>query len=148
MFIVSFVTIRSFERGLYFKNNEFRAILQPGRHWFIDLLNQRRVDVISQRTPWLNHADLDLIVKAGALQKDALVLDLKDYERALVWIDGRFDRILDAGQYALWTTFRKVHVEVVDARTALFDHQDLAVILKSPDFYTFIYDFSVVYVFY
>ena len=32
-----------------------------------------------------------------------MVLDLKDYERALVWIDGRFSHVLPAGQYAYWT---------------------------------------------
>ena len=74
-----------------------------------------RVSVVSQRNPWFEHEDLDMIVKSGALDGHANVLDLKDYQRALVWIDGRFDRVLGPGLYALWTKVRHVKVDVVDA---------------------------------
>lgn len=132
MFMIGSTKIRSYEKGLYFRDKEFKGVLGRGRHWFADPLNKVKVDVVSQRDPWLTHKDLDVIVKSGALKEEAIVLDLKDYERALVWIDGRFTRILDAGQYALWSKFRKVEVDIVDARTVLFSHQDLNVILKSP----------------
>jgi regulator of protease activity HflC (stomatin/prohibitin superfamily) len=118
---------------LYFRDKEFKGVLGTGRHWFMDPLNKVRVHVVSQRDPWLSHKDLDVIVKSGALKEEAVVLDMKDYERALVWIDGRFTKILDAGQYAIWCKFRKVDVEIVDARNVLFDHKELNVILKSPD---------------
>ena len=59
---------------------------------------------MSQREPWLVHEKLDVIVKSGALKDRAVVLDLKDYERALVWIDGRFSHILPPGLYAYWTS--------------------------------------------
>ena len=108
-------------------------MLSAGRHWFFDPLNKVRVDVVSQRDPWLAHSDLDVIVKSGALKDEAVTLELKDYERALVWIDGRFDRVLDAGRYVIWSKFCKVDVETVDARQVLFDHKDLNVILKSKD---------------
>ena len=35
-----------------------------------------------------------MIVRSGALKDRAVVLDLKDYQRALVWVDGRFSHIL------------------------------------------------------
>ena len=49
------------------------------------------------------HEKLDVIVRSGALKDRAVVLDLKDYERALVWIDGRFSHVLPPGLYAYWT---------------------------------------------
>jgi regulator of protease activity HflC (stomatin/prohibitin superfamily) len=133
VFIIASAKIRSYEKGLYFRDKEFKGVLGTGRHWFVDPLNKVTVDVVSQRDPWLAHKDLDVIAKSGALNEEAVVLDMKDDERALVWIDGRFTRILDAGQYAIWSKFRKVDVEVVDARNVLFDHRDLNVILKSPE---------------
>jgi regulator of protease activity HflC (stomatin/prohibitin superfamily) len=72
-----------------------------------------------------------VIVKSGALGDRAIVLDLKDYERGLVWIDGRFSHILPPGLYAYWTTFCDVKTQVVDARTVRFEHPDLPVIVKS-----------------
>ncbi len=133
MFIFEIVKIRSWERGLYFRNGEFQGVLAPGRHWFIDPLCRVRVDVASQRDPWFSHRELDVIVKSDALKNEAVVLDLKDYERALVWIDGRFARVLDAGRYVIWSKFCRIDTEVVDARPLLFEHKDLNVIVRSKD---------------
>ena len=60
-----------------------------------------------------------------------MVLDLKDRQRALVWIDGRFSHVLPPGLYAYWTTFREVAVEVIDAQKVRFEHKDLQVIVRS-----------------
>ena len=72
-----------------------------------------------------------MIVKSGALGELATVVDLKDHERALVWVDGRFHRILSAGLYAYWNGMRDVRVETVDARSARFEHDDLKVIVRA-----------------
>ena len=135
------IVIRSFEVGLLFRDGEFRGLLGEGRHWFLDLFGKIKVDVVSQRAPWLTHEKLDVIVKSGALDgrgRDgiptyglAVVVDLKDYQRGLVWVDGRFSHVLPPGQFAYWTKFRDVRVEVIDARRVRFEHVDLPVILKS-----------------
>ena len=54
-------------------------------------------------------------------------MDLKDHERAVVWVDGRVEAVLKPGLYALWTVFHDVRVEVFDARAVRFEHADLAV---------------------
>src|SRR5262245_63956151 len=123
--------IRKYVMGLYFRNGEFRGLLEPGWHWFIDPLFRVRVEIVSQRAPWLVHEKLDVIVKSGALAERAVVIDLKDYERALVWVDGRFSHVLPPGLYAYWTTYRDVKIEIVDARAVRFTHEDLPVIVKS-----------------
>lgn len=53
------------------------------------------------------------------------------YQRALVWIDGRFDTVLSPGQYAIWRGSRDVRIEPVEVNDVLFRHKDLDVILKS-----------------
>ena len=132
IFILKTIKIRSYEMGLYFRDGEFRGLLREGRHWFVDPLGKVKVEVVSQRQPWLAHEKLDVISRSGALKDRAVVLDLKDYERALVWIDGRFSHILPPGLYAYWTALRDVKVEVVDARRVRFEHPDLKVIVQSP----------------
>ena len=132
IFMIKTIKIRSYEMGLYFRDGEFKGLLSEGRHWFLDPLGKVKVEVVSQRQPWLAHEKLDMIVRSGALKDRAVVLDLKDYERALVWIDGRFSHILPPGLYAYWTALRDVKVEVVDARNVRFEHPDLKVIVQSP----------------
>jgi regulator of protease activity HflC (stomatin/prohibitin superfamily) len=123
--------IKSYEMGLYFRDGEFRGLLEQGTHWFVDPLLKVRVDVVSQREPWLVHDKLDLIVKSGQLGQRATVIDLKDHERALVWIEERFSHILGPGLYAYWTGQKKVRVEVVDARNVRFEHEQFKPIARS-----------------
>jgi regulator of protease activity HflC (stomatin/prohibitin superfamily) len=137
------VKIHEFELGLLFRDGEFRGLLEAGRHWFVDPLGHVRVEVVSQRAPWLVHERLDVIVKSGALGERARVVDLKDYERALVWVDGRFSHMLPPGLFAFWTTYRDVKIEVLDARAGRFVHQDLPVILKAQGSERVLETFSV-----
>ncbi len=125
------VFIRNYEAGLRFHRGEFRGVLAPGVRWLFDPLFRTRVEIVSKRQPWLAHEKLDLIVKSGALRGLATVVDLKDYERGLVWIDGRFSHVLPPGLHAYWTTQREVRVEVVDARPVRFEHADLGLIVQS-----------------
>src|SRR6185436_17052131 len=127
--------ILNHERGLLFREGDFVAVLRPGVHWYLDPLLKLRLQVVTPRDPWLVHKDLDLIVKSGALTAngmvEAVVADLRDYERALVWIDNRFARILDAGLYALWTSEHEIRVEILDARSMQLVHAELPAILRS-----------------
>ena len=131
MFLVKTAKVRSYEKGLYFRDREFQGILDRGRYWFVDPLFKVNVDVVSQRTPWIEHEDLDVIVKSGALEGHATVVDLKDNQRALVWIEGRFERVLGPGLHALWTNVCDVRVEIVDASKVRFEHEDLNLIAKT-----------------
>lgn len=132
MFFVKRYEIRSFEMGLYFRDGEFRGLLGAGTHLFFDPFRKLTVEVVSRRAPFLAHEKLDLIVKSGVLKGHAEVLDLRDDERALVWVDRRFAWIVGPGQSAYWTHPRDVRVEIVDARHARFEHEDLKVICRNP----------------
>ncbi|HYG73888.1 MAG TPA: slipin family protein [Planctomycetota bacterium] len=125
--------IGTHERGLLFEENEFKVMLDPGRHWFFDPLWKLRVDKVSVREAQLRHKDLDVIVKSGALKDVAKVVDLKDHERAVVWVDGRVETVLKQGLYAFWTVFHDVRVEVFDAREVRFEHAELPAILQARD---------------
>lgn len=127
------IKIRSYEIGLKFRDGEFAGLLPAGQHWIFDPLGKTKVRILSQRDPWLIDEQLDVIVKSGALAGEAVVLDLKDYQRALVWIDGRFRCILSAGLYAYWKGARDVRVEMVDARDVRFEHKDLKSIVRAPE---------------
>ena len=132
MWFIKRILIRSYEKGLLFRDGEFQKILEAGKYWIVDPLNKVRVDIVSMRAPWLVHADLDVLIKAGVLADAAVVLDLKDYERALVWIDNRFTRVLGPGLYALWKTLCDIRCEIVDARKVRFEHVDAYAIQKAP----------------
>ena len=132
MFFLKRYMIRSFEMGLHFRDGEFRGLLAAGTHWFFDPFGKVAVEVVSRRAPFLAHEKLDLIVKSGELKGYAEVLDLQDDQRALLWVDRRFARILGPGQYAFWSDPRDIRVEVVDTRRVRFEHEALKVICRNP----------------
>lgn len=127
------VKIRSFEKGLLFKDKEFKKILEPGKHWCIDLTRKTRVDIVSQRDPWLIHGDIDLLISSGQLGEDARVIELTDNERALVWIDKRFAKILGPGQHILWKGYKDIQIEIVNIDDPQFTHRHIRAILESED---------------
>jgi regulator of protease activity HflC (stomatin/prohibitin superfamily) len=129
MILVRWFKIRTHERGLMFRDRVFERVLRPGWHFVWDPLYKVRVDSFSTRQPYLLHEALDTIVKSGRTGDELQVVDLKDYERAIVWIDGRLACVLRPGLHALWTGFRELQVERIDARGVRFEHPDLSVVL-------------------
>ena len=127
------IYIRSYEVGLKFRNGEFVSLVDPGKHFVFTRFGKTRVDVVSKRDPWINSEQLDVIVKTGVLAGKAEVVDLKDDERALVWIDGRFSRVLGPGLYSYWTGVREVRVQVVTIEDARLQHKELASIVRGSD---------------
>ena len=105
--------IRSYEVGLIFRDGEFTGLLKTGTHWFSDWFNKLQVEIVTRRTPWLVHEKLDLIIKSGFLGDEAIILDLKDHERGLVWIENRFSQILPAGQFVYWLGQKTVRAEIL-----------------------------------
>ena len=126
------IRIRPHERGLLFREGEFLGVLKPGTHWRFDPLLKLRIHKVRADNPWLVHEQLDVMVRSGRLGDEVLVADLRDHQRGLVWIDGRFASVLPSGLYAFWTSERQVRLEIVDARALQLVHDDLTVILRSP----------------
>ena len=126
------VKIAQYERGLLFRDRDFVGVLRPGRHIYFDPFFKLRVEIHATSEPSLETSRLDVIVASGALEDEAVVVDLADGERALVWIDGRLEAVLVPGLYAFWTSMKRVDVERIDARQVRFDHPKLAEVLALP----------------
>ena len=123
--------IKPYERGLVFRDGELTDVLRPGVHWYLDPLSRLKLQIVSTKDAWLEHPDIEFLVKSGKLAGEAVVLVLNDYERALVWIDGRFSGVVGPGHFAIWKEF-EIRIEMVDARAMQFVHAELATILGRP----------------
>ena len=123
------IKIRPSERGLLFREGSFERVLAPGTYREWDPLFKLRVDVVSVKDGWLVSEALDEVVRSGQLDGEAEILDLTDRQRALVWFDERFERVLGPGLYAAWNVFRRVRVEVIDVEDVRLVRDDLPSIL-------------------
>jgi regulator of protease activity HflC (stomatin/prohibitin superfamily) len=130
--------IAKHEYGLHFVEDEFKEVLKPGTYWFFDPMRKHRVKNSSQLKPWLydTYSEvLDEIIFSGKLKGLAEIIDLKNDQRGIVWINGRFDRVLQPDLHAYWIGPKEVKVEIVDAKTVRFQHESLHHIVQTSSGY-------------
>lgn len=120
------------EVGLVFRNGRLTRVLGEGAHWLWSLRTPLRVEVLNARDPWIRSAELDQIARSGLVNDRAVFAFLTERERGLVWIDGRFVGVLGPGQHGLWTAFKEVRIERIDATAVRLDREDLETILRHP----------------
>ncbi len=119
------------EFGLVYKNGKLIDLVSEGWRWFFSFRSKVKVEVVSQRSPWIDSVEIDQLARSVLLNDKAKFIDLKDNERALVWVDNRFEKIVGPGLYGLWTKFRKVDVTVIKTDALQLKRQDLETILKN-----------------
>lgn len=122
--------------GLHFSNDQFIGIRSPGRHFIFAPLRNERIEIVSTRDIVLEHRLITDIVRAdrekGLLKGLATSMDLTDRQRALIWVDGRFFKVIGSGAHVLWTEARRVRIDVIDIETPRFEHEDLEIITRHP----------------
>lgn len=131
MFGFKTVQVQSFELAFLFKEKEFIKVLPAGKYRFFDPFGKIQVDIVSKLDTWIIHPKLDLLIRSNKLPDEVQVIDLKDYERALVWVDKRFYGILAPAKYAYTAAYRDVKVEVIDTRNVRFEHDQKKVVLRA-----------------
>ncbi|MEM1223430.1 MAG: slipin family protein [Verrucomicrobiota bacterium] len=121
--------------GLKFRDGQFVEMLHSGRQWIYDLFGRTVVDIVWQGEPWIeiSTAQLKQLRENEAVNKRAEFIDLKDNQRALVWLDGRFYGILKPGLYGYWKTPVETKVEIVELEDVRFQHAQFDIITKDKD---------------
>ncbi len=126
-----YTRIRANQKALILRDGELSAVLGKGRYWFNPFADVS-VTVYDVRQPQIFHPDLELMIKSGLLEEAAETLQLNDSQRALLWIDGRFNQVLMPGCYAFWKAPHTVKFQIVDATKPRFSHPDLMTIVNAP----------------
>jgi len=126
------IKIANREFGLHFVDDEFKEVLKPGTYLFFNPKNKHRVEVSSQLSPFLANTKSEEIILSGKLKGLAEVIDLKDNQYGIVWVDGRFYTLMPPGCFAYWLGPKEVKIEIVDTNTVRFQHDSLQQIVNTP----------------
>lgn len=129
------VRIREFERGLLFRHGDLQRVLMPGQYRLWRRLirpTAYRLERIDALNPRFDHKLFDVLLKHDDLRDALKIVELADYERGLLVIDGRVAAVIGAGRHAFWRGPRQIDVEVFDIRDVRFEHAKLDAILKLP----------------
>jgi regulator of protease activity HflC (stomatin/prohibitin superfamily) len=129
--MLNIVYIRKHERGLLFDRGDFVKVLHAGRH--VVLGWNKSVEVVDTLKTRFEHPLLEVLVKNADLQRELLVLELTDTQRAVIWKDGRVFAIVGVGRHAFWATPAMIEAEAFDIDTIRFTHPKLQAILQLPE---------------
>ncbi len=129
---MTFLThLNQYERGLRYERGAFTGLEAPGLHCYGVRAPITTVTKVSVKAAPFAHPDLAVIARVAAGHPDLRVVDVKDGERALVWLDERCHAILAPGVHAFWTVCHTVTVETVDIAALRFTHAKLKSILAT-----------------
>lgn len=121
------------ERGFLHAGGEYARYLRPGVHWAWGF--GRSVEKVSTRSAAFTSPHLDLYLRDPQVWEDLVVIDLRQHERALVWLDGRFHTLHapgdQGGRFAYWKDLAEVKVEVHDVYEVALVHPRLEAILAT-----------------
>jgi regulator of protease activity HflC (stomatin/prohibitin superfamily) len=108
------VTLAQRERGILYRDGQPKVFLRPGVHRFWTVDPSVRLEVLSIDAP-MPELSAEL---ASVLPRDEyLDAVVREFERGLLYVQGRLVRTLDPGRYTLWSSKEaKAEVEIVDMR--------------------------------
>lgn len=115
--MLNIVEIKDNELGIEFKNNLYNRILSAGRvaYW----KNSIQFNVMIYN---MDELEVPQEISKSLLAKPALaalikVYVIESYQKGLLYIDGKFEKVLDAGVYTYWKGDKVAMVKAVDVRT-------------------------------
>ncbi|WP_118974180.1 slipin family protein [Taibaiella koreensis] len=109
------------ELALFYLNGNFRSVLGPGRHFYWNSLSNYtflKADTSALDIPVT--IDRNLLDKAP-LNAHVRAYKVEAYEQALLFIDGKYSKLLEAGQYYWWKNSTTVHIAKADMRQQAMD---------------------------
>lgn len=119
--LVEIVEVADNELCLVFVNNRYEKVLSAGRHVFWKGLKEYRFQVEN-----ISSIEIAATVDRQLLEKQTLAYYVRQYklepsEKGLLFVDGVFAKVLDAGTYMWWKNATTIAVTKADMRTATLE---------------------------
>lgn len=85
--------------GLVFRKGEYRRVMTEGKHW---LKWEEQITVYDLAKPFYPTVDLNLLLADAELADKLMVVEVKDHEIAMQYINGNYKGVLQPGRFAFW----------------------------------------------
>lgn len=118
--LASAVEVGDRELALHFENGKFVDVLPCGKHafWAVDKVHTFEMTDIS--TPEVS-SDVPTYIFAKIPTTYYTKIEVSEYQKARLYFDRKFIRILEAGTYYFWKNGIKVEADFVDTRLTQMD---------------------------
>ncbi|HPF40165.1 MAG TPA: slipin family protein [Phycisphaerae bacterium] len=109
------------ERAFVWRDDRLCYALGPGRHVFWREPFELSVETHDVNEFRFDHARLEAIAAFADARKHLLLVDVKPYETAMLFRDGRIVETLQEGRYAYWSAAGRLEVRTIDRREQVID---------------------------
>lgn len=93
------VKVKAYELGLVFKNGALKEVLKEGNYWF---WKGEEVRIYNTTLEFFAPMELNILLQHKELASLLEVVEVKDTEIVLQYVNGLLNAVLTAGRYAFW----------------------------------------------
>lgn len=112
---VSVVEVRDEELALHYVNGNFSSVLPRGKYAFWSVADRHEFKIVDVSTPVVDESVPEYIF-SKIPQLYYTKIEVAEYQKARLFLNKKFERILDAGTYYFWKTQVKIDVDFIDTR--------------------------------
>lgn len=120
------------ERGILFKDGNYIKCLKPGEYFLNPFSNYRLIKLNVNQPFEVEGKNINIFLDDEQLKEELTIVDLKDYEIAIHFEDGKLVDVLTAGKYAFWNVLKKHDFIIVDKRNPEIDPEIDVSIYRHP----------------
>lgn len=113
--VVSVIEVADQELALHFVNGKFDSVLCRGKYAFWSLIDKHEYQIVDISTPEVSE-DVSEFIFSKISSLYYTKVEVTEYQKARLYFNQKFIRILDAGTYYFWRNGVKVDVKYVDTR--------------------------------
>ncbi len=127
---LNIIGISDHELGIEYKNGVFNRVLPPGRYAYWNALLDFKVDILNTEDVEIPDAVSRRLLSKPKLAAYTLQYKIDQNSRGVLFIGGKFDRILEAGTYYFWKTEKLVEVKIADMRAKAMEVSGQEILTK------------------
>ena len=114
--LVHVVEVADNELALVYRNNNFKSVLTAGKHSMWKGLSSYTFEKVN-----ISNIEIDSNIDRNLLEKAPLIgyiraYKVESFEKALLFIDGKFEKVMEPGNYLYWKNATTISVVKTDMR--------------------------------
>jgi regulator of protease activity HflC (stomatin/prohibitin superfamily) len=117
---VSVIEVADEELALHFVNGKFASVLRHGKYAFWSLIDKHEYKIVDISTPEVS-VDVPEYIFTKIPSIYYTKVEVLEYQKARLYFNQKFIKILDAGTYYFWKNGVKIDVGFVDTRLTQMD---------------------------